>query len=83
MKNSITVPEEEYWDGLASCQKNLMAYYPIKGRKTQEVHGFQPKLEGIWKINGSWSIVPLGHGYFQFPFSNDADLKTILAASTR
>ncbi|ESW10432.1 hypothetical protein PHAVU_009G209000 [Phaseolus vulgaris] len=67
-ENSITIPKEEYRDGLASCQQNFMS---------------QLKLEGTWKINGSWSIVPLGRGYFEFSFSNDEDLKTILAASTR
>jgi len=69
--------------GLASCQKYFTAVlsYPIKGRRTQVAHEFQLKLDGIWKLNGSWSIVPLGRGYFEFSFCNDEDLKTILATS--
>ncbi|XP_058733808.1 uncharacterized protein LOC131605477 [Vicia villosa] len=77
---SITIPEEEYKDGLLDCKNNLHGriIWP-KGSTPLTVLALKNKLSRVWSDIKSWGVQSIGKGYFEFSFSSGEDLRKVRA----
>lgn len=67
---TITIPEEEYQDGLEACKHNLHGcIISPKGSIPLTVVGLKRNLALMWKDLSKWGILPLGKGFYKFSFS--------------
>lgn len=80
---SITIPNEEYLVGLASCKHNLHGriIWP-KGSVPLKVEVLKQKLSAIWVSLGKWGLTSLGKGFFEFSFSSIEDLQRLCSTSS-
>ncbi|XP_058726093.1 uncharacterized protein LOC131597408 [Vicia villosa] len=80
---SITIPEDEYLAGIASCKFNLHGriFWP-KGSAPLKVDALRQKLSTIWSSLAKWGLTSLSKGYFEFSFSNIEDLQRVRSASS-
>jgi len=76
---AIAILEKEYKVGLESCKNNLHGKLLLsKGETPPIISYLQVKLNNLWKPLGSWHIVPIGKGYFDFPFVSVEYLHRVL-----
>lgn len=75
---SISIPEEEYEAGMASCKLNLHArvIWP-KGATPLTVFALRNCLLSVWKNLGKWGVSSIGRGYYEFVFSSLEDVKRV------
>lgn len=76
----IKIPESEYLAGLESCKNHLHGRLMLsKGSMPMKVSDLRCKLLDLWKQIGSWNIISLGRGFYEFSFSSLEDLRSVLA----
>lgn len=80
---SIKISEDEYQKGLDSCKNNLHGRFLLpKGSAPIKFQDLKSKLAKLWKPLGSWHMIPLGRGYYEFIFSSAEDLRCAWAVGS-
>lgn len=73
-------PKEEYRAGLEGRKNHLHGcLILLKGDIPTKVADLRSKLLSLWKSIGSWSMVSLGKGFYEFSFSSPPDLRNVLS----
>jgi hypothetical protein len=80
---SISIPEEDYVEGMKECMYNLHAriIWP-KGSTPLTVFVLKKKLTTMWKDLDLWGITSLGKGYYELTFSKLEDAKRVRSSAS-
>lgn len=80
---SIKITEALYSKGLERCRHRIHGrLFLNKGDKPYTAKEVTAKLSKHWKTKGTWELIPLGRGFYEFKFSNDDDMRNSLAMGT-
>ena len=68
---------------MAVCKTNLRGRLVLnKGDKPYATKDIQLKLQKIWKTTGTWRMLSLGRGYYEFFFAIETDMCIVWAVGT-
>lgn len=75
---AIEIPDDEHDAGLKDCKHNLQGrvIWP-KGTAPVSLESLRIRLSSLWKSLGSWGIISLGKGCYEFVFSSVEDLRSV------
>jgi hypothetical protein len=80
---SICITEDVYIKGLEKCRHNMHGrLFLNKGDKSYSTKEIIARISKLWKTKGSWEMISLGRGFYEFSFSSSDDLRTSLALGT-
>ncbi|OIW07807.1 hypothetical protein TanjilG_31999 [Lupinus angustifolius] len=80
---AIKIPEEEYQAGLQRCKTHLYGRLILsKGDTPIKFNELRAKLQGLWTMIGTWSMISLSHGFYDFSFSSVEDMMTVCAVGS-
>jgi len=80
---SIKISQAMYEKGMAVCKRNLRGRLVLnKADKPYATKDIHLKLQNQWKTNGTWSMLSLGRGYYEFTFASENDLRMVWAVGT-
>jgi hypothetical protein len=72
-----------YTRGLEKCKHHIHGkLFLNKGDKSYTANEVTTNLSQQWKTKGSWNLISLGRGFYEFEFSFDDDMRTTLAMGT-
>lgn len=75
---AIKISESEYHVGVVDCKNILYGRLMLsKGDSPVKINDLRLKLSKIWSTSSSWTMVPLGKGYYEFSFSSLDDQKKV------
>ncbi|KAL8494255.1 hypothetical protein ACS0TY_025160 [Phlomoides rotata] len=77
---SVAIDEDLYKAGVSDLRDTLIGrIVHVRGDKPLAHDALVKRLGKVWGIMTSWSITPLGEGYYNIRFSCDADKERIFA----
>ncbi|KAL8465781.1 hypothetical protein ACS0TY_035037 [Phlomoides rotata] len=77
---TVTVDENLYKDGVSELWDTLVGrIIHVRGDKPLPHDALIKMLGDMWEIRTSWSLIPLGEGYYSIRFSCDEDRERIYA----
>lgn len=79
---SIKITEALYTRGLERWRHHIHGrLFLNKGDKPYTAKEVTAKLSKHWKTKGTWELIPLGRGFYEFEFSNDDDMQLTCSAN--
>ncbi|KAM5549741.1 hypothetical protein ABKV19_000917 [Rosa sericea] len=79
-KTTVMISEEAYQSGLNKCKHMLLGRLQLAfGDKPYSPPDLQRRLGVIWSGLGSWTIIPMGKGYYSFNFASADSLARVWA----
>ncbi|KAF1888147.1 hypothetical protein Lal_00039187 [Lupinus albus] len=73
---AIKIPEEEYQ--VQRCKSHLRERLILsKGDNPLKFKDLKAKLTTLWIMIGKWSMIFVGKGYYDFPFSSKEDMRCV------
>ena len=80
---SIKITQAIYERGMNFCKTNLQGRLVLsKGEKAYSTKEIESKLQKHWKTAGSWRMMSLGRGYYEFFFASEMDKCNVWAVGT-
>jgi hypothetical protein len=80
---SVKITNDVYSRGLDYCKTNLRGRLMLnKGDKPYFSKDLTAKLQKFWRVKGSWNLMSLGRGFYEFFFNSQEDMQTVWEAGT-
>ncbi|XP_019430036.1 PREDICTED: uncharacterized protein LOC109337512 [Lupinus angustifolius] len=77
---AIKIPEEEYQAGLQRCKSHLHGRLILsKGDSPLRFTELRTKLQALWNMIGTWGMISLGRGYYEFSFASVDDMRILFS----
>ncbi|XP_019435933.1 PREDICTED: uncharacterized protein LOC109342397 [Lupinus angustifolius] len=80
---AIKILQEEYQAGLQRCKTHLHGRLILsKGDSPLTFTELKAKLQSLWNVIGTWSMISLGRGFYDFSFASVEDMRSICAVGS-